>query len=71
MVMFKAKFKPMTDKPRASDSDRPRPNRSRLQQQQQQQPQPERKAPPIEQERGPQYPVQEPGPGEPPQRGED
>jgi hypothetical protein len=68
MVMFKARFKPLSDKPRAGVSDKPRPDRSRLQQQQQQQPQPERKAPPIEQERGPQHPIKEPGPGEPPER---
>ena len=64
MVMFKAKFRPLTGKPAAA---------SRLQAQQQQQPQPgqpapERKAPPIEKERGPQYPVKEPGPGNPPER---
>ena len=57
MVMFKAKFRPVTGKPAAA---------ARLQQQQQQQPQ--REAPPIEKERGPQYPVKEPGPGNPPER---
>jgi hypothetical protein len=63
MVMFKTKFKPLTGKPAASA-------------QQQQQPQPvppmpredKPKAPPIEKERGPQYPVKEPGPGNPPER---
>jgi hypothetical protein len=66
MVMFKAKFKPLTGKPAAS---------YRLQAQQQQQPQPrpqpqqdDRQAPPIEKERGPQYPIKEPGPGNPPER---
>jgi hypothetical protein len=62
MVMFKAKFQPRADKPRASGGNR----------QQQQQPQPvdtpPREAPPIEKERGPQYPVKEPGPGNPPER---
>jgi hypothetical protein len=57
MVMFKAKFRPLTGKPVASD---------KLQAQQQQQPQPT--PPPIEKERGPQYPVKEPGPGHPPER---
>ena len=53
MVMFKAKFKPMTAaKPQA---------------QQQQQPQPA-KAPPIEEERGPQHPIREPGPSGPGER---
>jgi len=67
MVMFKAKSRPLTGKPAASNS--------KWQAQQQQQPQPvpqpgqeERKAPPIEKERGPQYPVKEPGPGNPPER---
>jgi hypothetical protein len=64
MVMFKARFKPLSGKPSAS---------YRLQAQQQQQPQPrpqqdDRQAPPIEKERGPQYPVKEPGPGNPPER---
>jgi hypothetical protein len=65
MVMFKARFKPISDKPGASASGKPR---VRASSQQQQQPQPERKAPPIEQERGPQHPVREPGPGEPGER---
>ena len=57
MVMFKAKFRPLTGNPAASD---------KLQAQQQQQPQPT--PPPIEKERGPQHPVKEPGPGKPPER---
>jgi hypothetical protein len=66
MVMFKARFKPQGDKPSANDQPR-----NGQQQQQPQKPQPEKdkpKAPPIEQERGPQYPVKEPGPGNPPER---
>jgi hypothetical protein len=67
MVMFKARFKPLGGKPTAS---------YRLQAQQQQQPQPQqprpqqddRQAPPIEKERGPQYPIKEPGPANPPER---
>ncbi|HEX2547790.1 MAG TPA: hypothetical protein VHL79_23095 [Ramlibacter sp.] len=51
--MFKAKFKPMPPaKPQA---------------QQQQQPQ-QPKVPPIEEERGPQHPVREPEPRNPPER---
>jgi hypothetical protein len=61
MVMFKAKFKPMA----AGDGDKPRAGRPP--QQQQQPPQPD-KPPPIEKERGPQYPVKEPGPKNPPER---
>jgi hypothetical protein len=63
MVMFKAKFKPLpgrragNDKPGAQQQQQPRST-----------PKNERKAPPIEQERGPQYPVREPGPGNPPER---
>lgn len=73
MVMFKAKFRPMaaggSDKPAGND----RPRAAQQQQQPQPAPQPqqqegERKAPPIEKERGPQYPVKEPGPGNPPER---
>ena len=64
MVMFKAKFRPMSDKPRAMDSDNRR--KPAAQQQQQQPPQP--KVPPIEEERGPQYPVREPEPTEAPER---
>ncbi|MGV3571861.1 MAG: hypothetical protein ACO1PB_14775 [Ramlibacter sp.] len=52
MVMFKAKFAP--------------PVAARPQAQQQQQPQPT--VPPIEKERGPQHPIKEPGPGNPPER---
>lgn len=67
MVMFKARYTPVVDKPRAASTT----------QQQQQQPQPvppqprqndQPKAPPIEKERGPQYPIKEPGPGNPPER---
>ena len=65
MVMFKTKFRPVAGKPVAS-----------TQQQQQPQPQPippqpradKPKAPPIEDERGPQDPVKEPGPKGPPER---
>jgi hypothetical protein len=63
MVMFKARFKPLpsrrasNDKPGAQQQQQPQPT-----------PQKERKAPPIEQERGPQHPVREPGPGNPPER---
>ncbi len=53
MVMFKAKFKPL------AASGKPRA-------QQQQQPQPT--VPPIEKERGPQHPMREPGPQNPPER---
>ncbi|QJW85499.1 hypothetical protein HK414_26000 [Ramlibacter terrae] len=56
--MFKAKFAP-------GDGDRPRANAG-AQGQQQQQPQPT--VPPIEKERGPQHPIKEPGPGNPPER---
>jgi hypothetical protein len=66
MVMFKAHFKPSSDKPGANAEPKAQ------QQQQQQQPRPtpqqEHKVPPIEQERGPQYPIKEPGPGNPPER---
>lgn len=68
MVMFKARFRPLPARPAAAC----------LQQQQQQQPQPvppaprqddePDEAPPIEKERGPQYPVREPGPANPPER---
>jgi hypothetical protein len=63
MVMFKAKFKPLPS-PRAA-SDKPG---AQQQQQPQPGPQPDRQLPPIEQERGPQHPVREPGPGNPPER---
>jgi hypothetical protein len=52
MVMFKAKFSPL---PAAKPKA-----------QQQQQPQPT--VPPVEKERGPQYPVKEPGPAHEPER---
>lgn len=55
MVMFRTKFRPQSDKPRASAHG-----------QQQQQPQPT--VPPIEDERGPQAPVREPAPKGPPER---
>jgi len=67
MVMFKTRFKPRvaSGKPQA-------------QQQQQSQPQPvppmpkpqqqDDKPPPIEKERGPQYPIREPGPSHAPER---
>ena len=56
MVMFKAKFAPGGDRPRAQG-------------QQQQPPQPPQPTPPpIEKERGPQHPIKEPGPGNPPER---
>jgi hypothetical protein len=69
MVMFKAKFRPMSDKPRASDGE---PRRKPLLQQQQQQPTqpPKPKVPPIEEERGPQHPIREPEPTEAPERAE-
>lgn len=57
MVMFKARFRPLANGPVAGDKPRA---------QQQQQPQPT--VPPIEKERGPQYPVKEPGPKSPPER---
>lgn len=69
MVMFKAKFRPMTDKPtaklQAQQQQQPRPARRA---QQQQQPQPQPKVPPIEDERGPQAPVREPEPLHEPER---
>lgn len=71
MVMFKAKFRPLTGKPgaaqrlQAQQQQQPQ-DRPRLQAQQQQQPQP--KVPPIEDERGPQNPIREPEPKSPPER---
>ena len=57
MVMFKAKFEPLAgDKPRARAQQAPQP----------QPPQP--KVPPIEEERGPQNPVQLPGQPHEPER---
>ena len=69
MVMFKAKFQPMADRPTAGEG-------ARMQRQQQQQPQPtpkpqnrdEDKAPPIEKEQGPQVPIELPGEEQAPQR---
>lgn len=67
MVMFKARFLPVSDRPRASGG---------VQQQQQPQPQPvppqppeqPEEAPPIEKERGPQVPIKLPGNPHPPER---
>lgn len=57
MVMFKAKFAPVGG------------DRARAHGQQQHQPQPPQPTPPpIEKERGPQHPIKEPGPGNPPER---
>jgi hypothetical protein len=76
MVMFKAKFKPLvaSDKPRANDTPRTR-DASQPRKQQAQQPQPvppmpnpQPQVPPIEDERGPQVPVREPGPKHEPER---
>jgi hypothetical protein len=74
MVMFKARFGPLPGKPAAAG----RVQQQQQQQQQQHQPQPvppkprqeddPDEAPPIEKERGPQYPVREPGPANPPER---
>ena len=65
MVMFKAKFEPVVDKPQA----RAKPLSSARPRQQQQQPQsPPPKVPPIEEERGPQNPVQLPGQPHEPER---
>lgn len=67
MVMFKAKFRPRVARPEASA-------KPVMQQQQQPQPVPPHpeqepdEAPPIEKERGPVYPVKEPGPKSPPER---
>jgi len=61
MVMFKARFRPLSGKPAGSD-------KLQAQQQQQPQPTPQPTVPPIEKERGPQYPVKEPGPTSPPER---
>ena len=64
MVMFKARFRPLANGP--VNSDKPSAG-GKPRAQQQQQPQPD-KAPPIEKERGPQYPVKEPEPKGPPER---
>jgi len=65
MVMFKTKFKPMvaSDKPQAQQQQQPQPVPPMPKPQQQ-----DEKAPPIEKERGPQYPVKEPGPQHAPER---
>ena len=73
MVMFKARFKPLPGKPvarlQAQQQQQAQPGRPRQQQQQPQGPQQkDQEAPPIEKERGPQYPIKEPGPGNPPER---
>lgn len=72
MVMFKAKFKPLPGKPmaklQAQQQQQQQSQPARQRQQQQQPQQPDQEAPPIEKERGPQYPVKEPGPGNPPER---
>jgi hypothetical protein len=75
MVMFKAKFRPLTGKPtsklQAQQQQQPQYRQEQQRRQQQQQPHPQQddpQAPPIEKERGPQYPVKEPGPGNPPER---
>jgi hypothetical protein len=65
MVMFKAKFRPVpSDKPSAGT----RLQRQQLQQQPRPQPEQKDKVPPIEDERGTQFPVREPGPSGPPER---
>jgi hypothetical protein len=64
MVMFKTRFKPLV-------GARPQARGTAQQQQQPQQahaPTPTPTPPPIEKERGPQNPVREPGPGNPPER---
>ena len=64
MVMFKAKFRPQaSDKPQAQQQQQPQPTPPMPTPQQQ-----EDKAPPIEKERGPQYPIREPGPRHEPER---
>ena len=65
MVMFKAKFRPAAtwDKPQAQQQQQPQPVPPMPKPQQQ-----EDKAPPIEKERGPQYPIKEPGPRPEPER---
>ncbi|GAB3665541.1 hypothetical protein [Ramlibacter alkalitolerans] len=65
MVMFKTKFQPRvaSDKPQAQQQQQRQPVPPMPKPQQQ-----DRKAPPIEKERGPQYPVKEPGPGHAPER---
>ncbi|MEJ8838987.1 hypothetical protein [Ramlibacter sp. AN1133] len=63
MVMFKTKFRPASDKPRAQQQQQPQPVPPMPKPQQQ-----DEKAPPIEKERGPQYPIREPGPRHEPER---
>ena len=67
MVMFKAKFRApaASDKPQAQQQQQPQtvPPMPKPQQQDDKE-----KAPPIEKERGPQYPVKEPGPRHEPER---
>lgn len=69
MVMFKARFRPLAAGTllQAQQQQQPQSRVSRAAGQQQQQPQqPKPTAPPIEEERGPQVPVEEPEPqGEP------
>jgi hypothetical protein len=72
MVMFKARFQPAAAETKPPVLVRPRMQQQQQQQQQRQhpgaQPQPERKAPPIEKERGPQVPIREPDPLPEPER---
>jgi hypothetical protein len=80
MVMFKARFKPASEKPYArlqaqQQQQQQQPQSGAQQQQQprpkgpqQQQQQPRPKVPPIEEERGPQNPVQLPGQPHEPER---
>ena len=65
MVMFKARFKPTaaSGKPQAQQQQQPQPTPPMPKPRQD-----EGKAPPIEKERGPQYPVKEPGPRHEPER---
>jgi hypothetical protein len=65
MVMFKAKFRPLaaSDKPQAQQQQQPQPVPPMPKPRQE-----DEEAPPIEKERGPQYPVKEPGPRNPPER---
>jgi hypothetical protein len=65
MVMFKTKFTPRaaSDKPQAQQQQQPQPIPPMPKPRQE-----DEKAPPIEKERGPQYPVKEPGPSHEPER---
>lgn len=69
MVMFKAKFRPLTGHPliRAQAQMQQQPQSRPRTQQQQPQPTPPQ-VPPIEEERGPQYPIREPEPKSEPER---